>query len=165
MPEVQTQAAESRFLRPRGDADMTTLQLRRNPGVTLSAADDASAEALQRWKVGDLLFAEVRKPRNPAFHRKFFALLGYAFDCQETYTDRETFRQAVLLMAQVVDLVPTPDGGVKPVPRSLSFSAMDDVAFSRVYQQCLTAICDHFVQGQDAAEMDGVVQSILDGFA
>ncbi len=42
----------------------------------LEPYDDSAVNALRHLKVGTIVRAEITKPRNVAFHRKFFAMLN-----------------------------------------------------------------------------------------
>lgn len=49
-------------------------------GVLIPATPDTRAFINSKVKVGAVLYADFRRARNPAFHRKFFALLNLGFD-------------------------------------------------------------------------------------
>ncbi|QOV70420.1 DUF1367 family protein [Citrobacter sp. BDA59-3] len=49
-------------------------------GVLIPATPDTQAFINSKVKAGAVLYADFRQARNPAFHRKFFALLKLGFD-------------------------------------------------------------------------------------
>lgn len=49
-------------------------------GVLIPATPDARAFINSKVKLGAVLYADFKQARNPAFHRKFFALLNLGFD-------------------------------------------------------------------------------------
>ncbi|AUU90245.1 hypothetical protein C2U55_14740 [Enterobacteriaceae bacterium ENNIH3] len=49
-------------------------------GVLIPATPDAQAFINSKVKLGAILYADFKQARNPAFHRKFFALLNLGFD-------------------------------------------------------------------------------------
>lgn len=53
--------------------------IRSDSGVLLPANDDAR-EAIGKLRIGQGVIAEIRAARNLQFHRKAFALFGFAFD-------------------------------------------------------------------------------------
>lgn len=61
---------------------MATLMLTKINGALMptSAAD---LETVQKLKAGTVIECEFKRNRNPAFHRKYFALLNLAFDYWE----------------------------------------------------------------------------------
>lgn len=138
--------------------------MRKMPGGFLVAADDSTQDGLRRIKNGALVTVEVKKGRNVRLTRKFFSMIDLAFDCQEVYEDRDTFRKAVQLRANVTDLVMLPGGELVAIPRSLSFASMDDIEFAKVYDACLTTLCREFLTGQTPEELAQNVDLLLTEF-
>lgn len=63
---------------------MAQLQLIKNSAVTLIPASPETSELLQsKIKLGAVLVADFKQVRNPAFHRRFFALLNLGFEYWE----------------------------------------------------------------------------------
>lgn len=63
---------------------MALLHFTKHPAGLLLPATPETTEFIQtRIKAGDLLSSEFRRVRNPAFHRRFFALLNLGFDYWE----------------------------------------------------------------------------------
>lgn len=113
---------------------MATLFLRR-VGNALFPDGDESISALMDVPFGKSLKAEIRQPRNPAFHRLYFALCkrigdGIGKDAEDISTvfkyatgHLETFRSK--------------HHGEIRVPKSISFAKMDDIAFRVFFNKCL----------------------------
>ena len=60
------------------------LQLIKQSSEILISATPETRELLQsKFKLGDVLVAEFKRVRNPAFHRRFFALLNLGFEYWE----------------------------------------------------------------------------------
>lgn len=60
---------------------MAQLQLiKQSAGILIPATPETSDFLHSKCKLGAVLEAEFRQLRNPAFHRKFFALLNLGFD-------------------------------------------------------------------------------------
>lgn len=63
---------------------MAQLQLIKQSSEILISATPETREVLQsKFKLGDVLVAEFKRVRNPAFHRRFFALLNLGFEYWE----------------------------------------------------------------------------------
>ncbi|MFG0802837.1 DUF1367 family protein [Leclercia sp. GLN_9] len=63
---------------------MAQLQLIKNSAGTLIPASPETSELLQsKIKLGAVLVADFKQVRNPAFHRRFFALLNLGFEYWE----------------------------------------------------------------------------------
>lgn len=117
---------------------MAQIQLLRTPtGFQPSTAHDE--ELLRAVKPGDSISGSFKKPRNPRFHNKAFAMLHDWFENQDDFEDFERFYDAVKVRAGLVDLVEMTDKGPIYKLRSLSFASMDDIEFEKTYQALLTA--------------------------
>ncbi len=110
-------------------------------------ADSTAASALRgSHRVGDLVFAEFRKPRNPGFHRLAHSLGEMLAHNLDAFTGMEA--HAVLKRLQIeanagCDEIALNFPGMGPctyrVPRSLSYESMDEAAFHEV----IATMCTH----------------------
>ncbi|CAM3946048.1 DUF1367 domain-containing protein [Pluralibacter gergoviae] len=57
--------------------------IKQSADVLISASPETSAILQSKFKLGAVLVAEFRQVRNPAFHRRFFALLNLGFEYWE----------------------------------------------------------------------------------
>lgn len=113
---------------------MADLWLRRTPAgfVPLDAED-----MLPSWKIGDTLFASIKRPRNGKLHRKAFVLLNMVFPHTE-YPSKDALRAALTIGAGFVETVINPmTGEVCYTPRSWQFSHMDDDEFRELYNRMI----------------------------
>lgn len=63
---------------------MAQLQLiKHHSGILIPATPETSEILQSKIRLGDVLVAEFKKVRNPAFHRRFFALLNLGFEYWE----------------------------------------------------------------------------------
>ncbi|WP_213223251.1 DUF1367 family protein [Klebsiella grimontii] len=63
---------------------MAQLQLiKQNSGILIAATPETSDILQSKIKLGAVLVAEFKQVRNPAFHRRFFALLNLGFEYWE----------------------------------------------------------------------------------
>ena len=92
-------------------------------------------------KVGQTYTVEVRVARNVDFHRKYFALISYAWEFlneNETaaFRTKEGFRKSLEITAghyePVYDLETQ---SFIHVPKSISFGSMDNAEFSVLYER------------------------------
>ncbi len=119
---------------------------------------------------GELITVEMAFPRNYRFHKRLFALLTIGFDAWEPggearmhkglpiRKDFEQFREDITILAGFVDATYHVDGSVSLKAKSISYAAMDDAEFERVY----SAIADVLLQQvltryAGRAELDDVV--------
>lgn len=57
--------------------------IKQHSGILISATPETSEILQSKIKLGDVLVAEFKRVRNPAFHRRFFALLNLGFEYWE----------------------------------------------------------------------------------
>ena len=87
----------------------------------------------------DVLSVDIKQPRNPLFHRKFFALLNLAFENQERYDSMDTYRPIMIMKAGRYEEVHT-DKGLVFLPKSISFSSMDQAEFEDLYSKMIDVV-------------------------
>lgn len=101
-------------------------------------ADEPSQELWRKYKLGETYAAEVKKPRNYKAHCLCFALLTLTYQNQERYDNFEHFRKAVAIAAGHVEELITLDGEVLLQPKSISYGALDQVQFEKVFGAMMT---------------------------
>ncbi len=142
---------------------MIQLHLIKMPGGTLRPANQPDADRVAKLPNGRLLLAELVQPRNPAFHRKFFAMLGFFFELWEIPDDLEykgikpeknfdQFRKDILVASGFRDLVANIKGEVRFVAQSISFASMGDDEFTEVYRLVFNT-CWRHVMNNSVARM------------
>jgi hypothetical protein len=57
--------------------------IKHHSGILIPATPETSDILQSKTRLGDVLVAEFRRVRNPAFHRRFFALLNLGFEYWE----------------------------------------------------------------------------------
>ncbi len=141
----------------------------------LKLADDESFEAASKLKVGTALVCEATQPRNVAFHKKYFALLNFAYENWEpeekTYKgqviqkNKKRFRKDIQILAGYGYPVVNIKGDVRFESDSISFGNMAQDEFEKLYQAVLTVIIEKVLTGYDRKELDNVVNHLLTRFA
>ncbi len=137
---------------------MTALHLIKLPGGNLRPANQPDADAVNKMANGSLLAGEFKQPRNAAFHRKFFAMLGFFFELWEIPEDLnyngikpeknfDQFRKDVLIAAGYRDLVVNVKNECRYVAKSISFAAMEETEFGNVYSTVFN-VCWRYVMGR-----------------
>jgi len=129
----------------------------------LYPVDDVGAAAIRRFGMGEIISVEVKRPRNVAFHRKFFALLHIILANQEHYKSIDDLLDVCKLRIGHVRTVQTKHGEVK-IPDSISFAAMDDTAFANFYDRACAWVIQDVIPGLDRKNLDEEVRAELLGF-
>ena len=116
-------------------------------------------DAAAKIASGDTVKASITKPRNYQFHKKYFAFL----DClhrsmdeqlSEVYPTVENLRYVMMILIGEFDIVILPDGSQQKKPKSISFAAMDDIEFERVYSASIDAGLKYFLKDITREELE-----------
>ena len=113
----------------------------------LMPSDSRSAQVASKWRPGETLGGELRKPRNPRFHRLIHAIGGLAAENLDEFHGMDAHQ--VLKRLQIEANVGCDEMAVmmgkRPqivrIPQSLSFASMGQEKFKEVS----TALCDYLV--------------------
>ncbi len=129
-------------------------------------ADEAAAELVRKYKVGQVYRADVVRPRNYQHHKQMFALLQLTYqNLPERYaelwpTDR-AFRRGLAEAIGHVDTYTTKDGEIKEVPLSLSYDDVpDEVDFTQLTARMMS-VCAELL-GIDEPELANEVAQFAD---
>lgn len=115
--------------------------------------DDADHEARQRLHNGDIVLCDIRKPRNPRFHRKFFALLRLTYDnLPDTIAralDIHNPDDLLIHIKLALDHYDIHHISGTPIVRvrSIDFDSMDETNFHNFYARALDHIVHHLLPG------------------
>ena len=102
---------------------------------------DDDYEEKKKLKLGQTYSVEIKVARNLDFHRKYFALIAYAWEFlneQETakFKSKDNFRKYLEMAAGHSDVIYHPRlQEFVEVPKSISFGSMDNTAFSELYER------------------------------
>lgn len=123
------------------------------PGGGLVPGDEIATEYLQRVKSGTVLRADVKRMRNARFHRKFHAMVRFAYDQWEPGDDAEwrgvkveksydRFYKDAIIMAGFYEPVFNIKGDLRMEAKSISFANMDEDEFEQVYTRVLDKLIE-----------------------
>ena len=127
-----------------------------------------------RLEAGEFAQAELIIPRDPVFHRKFFALLNLGYEAWEPARKRKTykgmpveknfeqFREDVTILAgyyhQTFDL----SGRMCLKAKSISFGKMEESEFEKLYSAVADVLLGKVLQSYAGrAELDEIVDRIV----
>ena len=138
----------------------------------LIPGDSETADYLGKVRVGDTLNVEFRLARNPAFHRKYFALLKYGYDhwspelpvvhgeqAQKNFT---RFRKDIVILTGRFERDVRLDGSVRLEAKSISFGRMDEAEFESLYSDTIDVMLRHIFADSTREDVDQVVERILE---
>lgn len=140
-------------------------------GEILVPANMECQAYVAKKKNGAGLRGDFREIRNYGYHKKFFSLLGYAFDhwcpgeisCKYGAPEKsfETFREFVTVKAGYYVVTYNPDGGFKIKPKSISFANMEQDEFERLYSNVVDVILKRILTNYRRADIDQVVMQVI----
>lgn len=131
---------------------------------TLMPTGPGEAEELAKIKVGAAVRCSLVRMRNPIFHRKWFALAGYAYEMwrdtmptvkhkgEAVQPNFERFRKDLTILAGFYDTVFNVHGELRLEAQSISFSNMDGEVFEKLYSATINAILQKILTRQGLTE-------------
>lgn len=150
---------------------MPDVFLIKTPNGSLAPADGQSAEILRKQKVGQGFMVRLKRVRNIKFHRKFFALLTYAFDSWEPENKEyrgkpvaknfDQFRRDIIILAGFYETAIRLDGSVRVTAKSISFASMDEDEFEILYSAVIDVLLQRIFVDQSRDDIENVVNNIL----
>ena len=96
-------------------------------------------EKKRKLKLGQDYEADIKRPRNLQFHKKFFALLNIGHQNTKLNMNFEFYRAYVTMKAGYYNAYET-ERGMMVLPKSISFAAMDDSEFQRLYDAVINVV-------------------------
>jgi hypothetical protein len=141
---------------------MTEIAMRKQGG-RLVPVDDMSAEEMARLPVNKDLLVTVRAPRNLRHHRLAWALAQKLSDACDFLPDRESAMEFLKLKARHIRLIHDALGRTHILPRSISFAAMDQAAFTRLFDRMVWIVCNEIIPGLEEKALRAEILSMVGG--
>lgn len=136
-------------------------------------ANPSDREATANMRLGSYCTAKIQQPRNPLFHRRFFALLNLGFEYWSPDEEHrgikaeknfDRFRKDILILAGFRETVVNIRNEVRYEAKSISFASMDEVEFNDVYKKCFNVIWEmvmQHVKGFTEEQMEQAVNQLM----
>jgi len=132
--------------------------------------DQESAAYLFQVKNGTVLRGDFKKPRNYEFHKKYFSLLNYAYDCFEIDVEYkgekveknfDRFREDIQILAGYGEPTYNLNGEVRYKSKSISFGSMSDPDFEKLYSSVINVILKRIFKNYTRDDLEKVVEDVL----
>lgn len=150
---------------------MAELYLVKRCGV-LMPSGESDTDALMTIAEGETIRADIKRPRNVQFHRKYFALLDVLFNIFDppevshggvvAVKNRERFRHDIAIATGHYELVVNIKGECKAEAKSISFASMDDVQFADLYSKTIDYGLLRIAKGKTREQIDNWVAQIIE---
>lgn len=98
---------------------------------------------------GEEYIIEIKKQRNILFHRKYFALIDYAYKNQSKYFNKADFLVEIKLLSGHYEEHITLKGNIIYTPKSISFDKMDNIEFEKFYSKTIDIIISKFIDAPE----------------
>lgn len=135
--------------------------------------DKASEKFVGALKPKQVIVADFKKPRNYQFHKKWFALVNFAYDhwtpneikvtkWENVVPEKsfERFRKDIIILSGRYDAVYRLDGSFVIEPKSISFASMDEIEFSKLYNATKTVILERILTNYTEKDLDFVIKEL-----
>lgn len=150
---------------------MTAIVLAKAAGGALIPLDPQAIEFLAKLKTGAGVTVEIKRHRNPAFHRKFFALLNIAYEHWEpveaTYKGQvvgknfDQFRNDIVCLAGHFEMAVNLRGETRVTAKSISFASMGQDEFETLYSSVVNVVLTKILTNYTRDDLDAVVEQVL----
>jgi len=149
------------------------LNLKKVTGVTIVPEDKESADFIDKLKINEVITAEFKKPRNYKFHKKYFALLNFAYENWEPEALQDAkwdnvipeksfnrFRKDLIILSGHYDAVYRVDGSVRIEAKSIAFNKMNEETFAELYDATINVILKKILTNYSREDLDKVVEQL-----
>lgn len=150
---------------------MAEILVTKTASGALAPADQQAADYIAKLKLGEAVKVKATRMRNPGHHRKYFALLNFAFDAWEpvgkeykgelVQKNFEQFRNDVTVLAGYYESAVTLKGDVRLSAKSISFGSMGQDEFETLYSATVDVILARILTRYTRADLDQVVERLL----
>lgn len=148
--------------------DIFCRKVKTGTGYALVPAHESDLEQLKKLPT-DPLRVKVTRIRNVQFHRKWWALINFAFDCWEPEEENQVgeknldrFRKDIIILAGFYDRYIRLDGSTRIEPKSISFANMDEDEFEKLYSKTIDVILKHVLTNYTEDDLRSVVDQVLE---
>lgn len=131
----------------------------------LYPVSEQDKEYVDKLKLGDIIHFDVKKLRNPDFHRKYFALLNFLYDHFEPVTGEKNFsqfREDATILAGYYEQHVRLNGDTRTVAKSISFGAMSAEDFEKLYSNTINVGLKYIVKNYAREDLDNVLNNLME---
>ncbi len=149
------------------------ISLKKVSDIMIIPDDKESADFIDKMKYNQVITADFKKPRNYSFHKKYFALIKYAYEnwqpeefespewegvVPEKSFDR--FRKDLIILSGRYNAVYRIDGSVRIEAESISFASMTEEGFAELYDATINVILKKILTNYSREDIDGVIEEV-----
>lgn len=128
----------------------------------LRPLDAAAATILAKYKLGDMVAVDVVKPRCIGHHRLYWSLCQKVAENMPGDFDAEVVSDVIKVRTGHVTCVRTKAGEMF-LPKSISFAAMDQLAFNDFFDRAIRVVVSDILPGVNSDDLRAEVENMLAG--
>ena len=135
-------------------------------GYALMPAHQSDLDEIKKLPVHQPMRVKVTRIRNVGHHRKWWALVNYAYDLWETPDDflgeknLDRFRKDLIILCGLYEKVWRLDGTLRIEPRSISFASMDQDQFDELYSKTIDVVIKYVLRDYSKDDLARVIAEI-----
>ena len=150
------------------------ISLKKVSDIMIVPNDKDSADFIDKLKYNQVIVADFKKSRNYNFHKKYFALIKFAYEhwtpaqfeesrFQGVIPEKsfERFRKDVIILSGRYDAVYRVDGSVRIEAKSISFAMMNEESFAELYDSTINVILSKILTNYTKQELEDVVGELM----
>jgi hypothetical protein len=111
----------------------------RKEGLTILPCDAPARTMVGKLKDGERFFAELWRPRNMGFHRKYFAMLNNVVEASSEWPSRARLEMDIAIALKAGDWYEGRHGRTF-IPHSRAVASMSRDDFDRLYAETVTLL-------------------------
>ena len=139
----------------------------------LYPSTETDKELLKEFKLGQGVRIKLTKVRDRELwqHRKYFALLNFAYDCWEPEAEYKglpvekeftRFRHDIAIAAGFSKMVINIKGEVRAEADSISFHNMDQATFEKLYEATVDVVLKYILKNYQREDVDYVINELME---
>ena len=149
---------------------MSEALLKKMGDVFIPVPSANNPDDLQGIRSGDVIKVKFSRPRNPLFHRKYFAMLNVGFEAFEPDAEHkgiqvqknfERFRKDVIIASGFYEPVANINGDVRAEAKSISFGNMAEEEFNTLYNASCNVLLQKVLKNYTRADLDEIVETLV----
>ena len=136
--------------------------------------DEDTAEWVNKMSYGQVISADFKKPRNYGFHKKYFALIKFAYEnwqpSEKTMPKWEgvvptksfdRFRKDLIILTGRSYAVWRLDGSFRIEADSISFARMTEEEFNKLYKDTVDKILEKILTNYSRQDIEDVINELM----
>lgn len=125
-------------------------------------ADEKARKILAKIPLLTTVSVEYRQPRNGPMHRRYWALCQMVCDNSDQYGSAEMVSDHLKILAgHCTTVVSKGSGEVYLLPKSISFSSMDQGEFDTFWTRAVKVVTEHILPGVTETEIESEICNLI----